>query len=145
MNTFVTIFKFKPKFLHFFAFVTRNSQKDFFKVINNREESMFHSFYLLCEDFQGLVSKLPLLYFFILTFLRLQEFGIIWWQGRLLKTHLFHTISNSAFGTSCIRYQMTYLFLHSHRRYHTLKNRIWRRLFFIKTGEKLYPVTPYKS
>jgi hypothetical protein len=32
---------------------------------------------LLREDFQGLVSKLSLLYFFILRCLQLQEFGII--------------------------------------------------------------------
>jgi hypothetical protein len=46
MNTSVTIFKFKPKFLHFFVFVTRNSLKDFFKVINNRDESLFHFFFM---------------------------------------------------------------------------------------------------
>jgi len=33
----------------------------------------------LHEVFQGLVYKLSLLYFFILTVLQLQEFGIIWW------------------------------------------------------------------
>jgi len=33
----------------------------------------------LHEKFQGLVSKLSLLYLFILTVLQLQEFGIIWW------------------------------------------------------------------
>ena len=77
MKTFVIIFKFMPKFLHFFVFITRNNQKEFFKVINNRDEPRFHFFYFLREDFQGLVSKLSLLYFFILRCLQLQEFGII--------------------------------------------------------------------
>jgi hypothetical protein len=78
MEIFVTIFKFKRKFLHFLVFITRNNQKVFFKVINNKDEPRLQFFfYLLPQDFQGLVSKLNLLHFFILTVLQLQEFGII--------------------------------------------------------------------
>jgi len=77
MKTFLTISKFKPKFLDFLVFITRNNQKEFVKVINNRDEPRFHFFYFLHEDFQGLVSKLSLLHFFILTILQLQEFVIV--------------------------------------------------------------------
>jgi hypothetical protein len=77
MKTFVTVFKLKQKFLHFYVFITGNYQKGGFKVINSRDEPSFNVYICCMKNFQGLVCKLSLLHFFMLTVLQLQEIDAI--------------------------------------------------------------------
>jgi len=62
MKTSVTIFKFKPKFLHFYVFITRNNQKEFFKVINNKDERRLHFFIICCLKTFKVLSLIFLYY-----------------------------------------------------------------------------------